>query len=85
MNMKTEPPRTGVPLAKAWYGLWVFFLVALALNAASLHRNNEHMPYGSMRSFWVAVSAPVSGATVALGLDRPREFLTRTAGTALNE
>ena len=85
MNMKTEPPRTGVPLAKAWYGLWVFFLVALALNAASLHRNNEHMPYGSVRSFWVAVSAPVRGATVALGLDRPREFLAQAAGAALNE
>lgn len=85
MNMKTESPRTGVPLAKAWYGLGVFYLVALALNAASLHRNNEHMPYGEVRSFWVSVSAPVRGATVALGLDRPREFLARTVGTALNE
>ena len=72
------------PLGKMWNGLLAFYLIALALNAASLHRNNEQMPYGPVRSFWVAVSAPVARAAVAVGLDRPRAALTRTIGDALN-
>jgi hypothetical protein len=63
----------------------VFYALALALNAVSLHRNNEHLPYGPVRSFWVAASAPVARLAGALGLDRPREFLARTAGAALNK
>ena len=85
MNTKTDMNSTGVPLAKVGRGLLVFYLLALALNAASLHRNNEHMPYGSVRSFWVAVSAPLARAAVSLGLDRPREQVARTAGAALNQ
>lgn len=83
------PPDLGLrmpiwPLPRVWSGLLAFYLVALALNAASLHRNNEHMPYGPVRSFWVAVSAPVARAAAAVGLDRPRATLTRTIGDALN-
>ncbi len=85
MNERNEPPRSGMTLKKAWCGIWVFYLLALALNAASLHRNNEHMPYGPVRSFWVAVSAPIRAAAVALGADRPREGVARTVGKALNE
>jgi len=77
-------PPTGMPLGRAWRGLLAFYLLALALNAASLHRNNEQMPYGPLRSFWVAVSAPAARIAVATGLDRPRAFLTRTIGDALN-
>lgn len=72
------------PLKQVWGGLLTFYLVALALNAASLHRNNEHMPYGPVRSFWVAVSAPLARVTTAVGLDRSRATLTRTIGDALN-
>lgn len=72
------------PLPRVWNGLLAFYLVALALNAVSLHRNNEHMPYGPVRSFWVAISAPVARAAAAVGLDRPRETLTQTFGDALN-
>ena len=77
-------PPPGMPLGRAWRGLLAFYLVALALNAVSLHRNNEQMPYGPLRSFWVAVSAPAARIAVATGLDRPRAFLTRTIGDALN-
>lgn len=77
-------PAAAMPLARAWRGLLVFYALALALNAVSLHRNNEHMPYGPVRSFWVAVSAPAARLAEALGLDRPRELLARTAGAALN-
>lgn len=74
-----------VPLRKAWTGLLVFYGVALALNAASLHRNNEILPYGPVRSFWLAASGPVAQAAAALRLDRPREYLARTLGRAVNE
>jgi hypothetical protein len=77
-------PPPGLSLGRAWRGLLAFYLVALALNAVSLHRNNEQMPYGPLRSFWVAVSAPAARIAAATGLDRPREFLTRTIGDSLN-
>ena len=85
MNAKAETVQTGVPLAKVVRGLLVFYGVALALNAASLHRNNEHLPYGPVRSFWVAVSGPVARTAVALRLDRPREWVAGTVGKALNQ
>lgn len=84
MNATSKPVQTGVPLAKVVRGLAVFYLVALALNAASLHRNNGQLPYGPVRSFWVAVSGPVSRTAVALHLDRPRAWVAATAGKALN-
>jgi len=34
-------PPPGLSLGRAWRGLLAFYLVALALNAVSLHRNNE--------------------------------------------
>ena len=78
-------PPGHVSLGSVWRGLLVFYALALALNAASLHRNNEQMPYGPVRSFWVSVSRPVAGECAALRLDRPREWLSRNAGDALNE
>ena len=80
----SEPVPAGVPLAAVWRGLLAFYALALALNAVPLHRNNERMPYGAARSFWVAASGPVAKACGAWGLDRPRAFLERTAGAALN-
>ncbi|MDR0993587.1 MAG: hypothetical protein LBN38_03340 [Verrucomicrobiota bacterium] len=74
----------GVPLSKAWVSLLVFYLLALALNGVPLHRNNEHLPYGRERSFWVALSTPVARFCEALKLDRPRTLLQETAGAALN-
>ena len=73
-----------LPLRRAWGALFVFYAVALMLNAASLHRNNQHMPYGPVRTFWVSVTEPLANASSALGLDRPRQFLYRTLGAALN-
>ncbi|NCA82208.1 MAG: hypothetical protein EOM72_05625 [Opitutae bacterium] len=89
--MKTEIDSSGesraaaVPLRRARGGLLAFYALVLALNAGSLHRNNEIMPYGPVRSFWLAASGPVAAACAALKLDRPRAFLARTAGKALNE
>jgi hypothetical protein len=80
----TERQSPGFPLRRAWLGLMVFYAVALALNAVSLHRNNEHMPYGPVRSFWVAVSEPIAKVAAAQGWNRPRDALARTAGAALN-
>ncbi len=85
MNTKSEPVQSGVPLAKVVRGLLVFYLIALALNAASLHRNNEHLPYGPIRSFWITVSAPIARVAVILHLDRPREWVADTVGKALNQ
>ena len=85
MNAKSETVQTGVPLAKVVRGLVVFYVIALALNATSLHRNNEHLPYGPVRSFWVAVSAPISQAALFLHVDRPREWVANTVGAALNQ
>ena len=79
-----SPPRAEIPLGRVWTGLLVFYTLALALNAASLHRNNEILPYGPVRSFWVAASAPVARACAALGLDQPRAFLARTLGKTVN-
>lgn len=75
----------GVPLQRAWTALLVFYVVALALNAASLHRNNERLPYGPVRSFWVAVSEPIRAVSHALHADRPRAVLEKTVGAALNQ
>lgn len=89
-NMKTPTADLGLrmptwPLGRVWKGLLVFYVLALALNAASLQRNNEQMPYGPVRTFWVAVSTPVARVATALGLDRPRAILTRTVGDTLNK
>ena len=75
----------GISLRRTWAGLLAFYALALALNATSLHRNNEHMPYGTLRSFWVAVSAPAARVASACGLNRPRALLAETLGAALNE
>ncbi len=87
MERKTEDREYAgaVPLRRAWAGLLVFYGVALALNAAALHRNNAALPYGPARSFWMALSGPAAWAAEAARLDRPREFLARTAGRILNE
>lgn len=66
-------------------GVLVFYMLVLALNAVSLHRNNEYMPYGPTRTFWVAVSRPLARACEVLRLDRPRDWVTRSAGAALND
>ena len=91
MSQNLKDPASGLsprmptwPLGRVWKGLLAFYLLALALNAVSLQRNNEQMPYGPVRSFWVAVSAPVARAAAAVGLDRPRAALTRTVGDVLN-
>jgi hypothetical protein len=83
MDEREKP--VGMPLKKAWGGVVLFYAVALALNAAALHRNNEILSYGPVRSFWLAVSGPAAKTCAALGFDRPRAFWTRTAGKALNE
>lgn len=75
----------GVSVRRVWVGLLVFYAVALALNGVCLLHNNERLPYGPVRSFWVATSTPVAKVCEALGLDRPRAFLERTVGAALNE
>jgi hypothetical protein len=80
-----RPSPAGVSVRKVRTGLLVFYALALALNGVSLHRNNERLPYGPVRSFWVAASAPVAKGCAALGFDRPRDVLARTAGKALNE
>jgi hypothetical protein len=87
MDRQTEESgsRAAMPLTRVWRGLLVFYALALALNAVSLHRNNEYLPYGPVRTFWVAVSAPVARLAAAAGFERPREFLARTAGAALNK
>ncbi len=83
MDGKEKP--AGTSLKKTWGGVALFYAVALALNAAALHRNNEIMPYGPVRSFWLAASGPVAQACTALGFDRPRTWLAQTAGQALKE
>lgn len=83
MDGKEKP--AGTSLKKAWGGVALFYAVAFALNAAALHRNNEIMPYGPVRSFWLAASGPVARACTALGFDRPRTWLAQTAGQALKE
>ena len=89
MKARIDPSDAGcsaaIPLRRAWGGVLAFYAVALALNAAALHRNNEIMPYGPVRSFWLAVSGPVAQVCSALHFDRPRAFVARTAGKALNE
>ncbi|MBP7275858.1 MAG: hypothetical protein KBA51_06625 [Kiritimatiellae bacterium] len=74
-----------VSLRRVRIGLLAFYLLVFALNAASLHRNNEHMPFGPLRTFWISISRPFARACVVLGLDRPRDWVSRTAGSALND
>ncbi len=77
--------RTGcTSLRRVWTGLLVFYAVALALNATALHRNNERLPFGPVRTLWTSLSAPVARATEALGLDQPRAWLRRRLGAPLN-
>lgn len=74
----------GRSLGEVRLGLVVFYVAALALNAVWLHRNNERMPYGPLRTFWVAVSAPAAGWAQRAGLDRFRDGVAGTLGQALN-
>ena len=83
MDGKEKP--VGMPLKTAWGGVVLFYALALALNGAALHRNNEILPYGPVRSFWLAASGPVAKACTALRFDRPRTWLAQTAGQALKE
>ena len=71
-------------LARVWRGLLVFYMLALALNGVALHQNNEKLPYGPVRSFWVAASAPVAQVCSALRLDALRSWVAGTAGSAVN-
>ena len=82
---ENKDKKQGVPLTHAWTALLVFYVVALALNAAALHRNNERLPYGPVRSFWVAVFAPFCAVFQALHADRPRAVLEKTVGASLNK
>ncbi len=93
MTMKADDPRAGsepapvsrtTSLARVWRGLLVFYALALALNGVALHGNNEKLPYGPVRSFWVAVSAPVGHACSALKLDALRSWVAGTVGSAVN-
>ncbi|NLB65234.1 MAG: hypothetical protein GX803_02035 [Lentisphaerae bacterium] len=77
-------PHTTLPLRTTWRGLLIFYVLALALNASSLHGNNENMPYGAVRSFRLTISSPIHRATHRWQLDRPREFLNATLGGILN-
>jgi hypothetical protein len=78
------PQAAVLPLGRVWTGLLVFYGVALLLNAASLHLNNQRLPYGPVRSFWVSVSAPVARLSERAGFHRLRDGLAETAGAALN-
>lgn len=80
----SSSPKSGTALARVWVGLLVFYLLALALNASALHRNNERLPYGPVRSLWVTVTAPLAAAAERLHWDRPRATLEDTVGAALN-
>ena len=83
MSGREEP--AGTTWKKTWIGVVLFYALALALNATALHRNNEIIPYGPVRSFWLAASGPVARVCTALRFDRPRAWLAHTAGRALNE
>ncbi|NLG35464.1 MAG: hypothetical protein GX548_08945 [Lentisphaerae bacterium] len=85
MNRAARTAARTVCVGQAWTGLLVFYAVAWMLNAAALHRNNEHLPFGPVRTFWVTVSEPAARMSTALGLDRIREGLARTAGAAVNQ
>ena len=74
----------GVSLRKAVGSMAAFYLLALALNGAQLHQNNDYLPYGGTRTFWMAVSAPVSAVCTRLHLDVPRRWLHTHLGIPLN-
>lgn len=82
---RKENESAGTSLGHAWRGLVVFYLVAFALNAVSLHRNNEHMPYGPVRTFWVSASAPFASAASQMHLDGARNWMAGTWGKFLNK
>ena len=62
----------------------VFYAVLLALNAAALHESVQRQPFGPARTFWLSVTGPMAGASRALRLDRPRQFIHHTLGEALD-
>ncbi len=74
----------GASLKRVCTGLLVFYGVALAINAGSLHANNVRLPYGPARSFWMTLSAPVAQAFATLRFDRPRAWLEQRLGAPLN-
>ena len=82
-NEQNEP--RGMSIGHAWRGILLFYSIAFALNAVSLHQNNERLPYGPVRSFWVAVSSPFARAASAMGLDGARNWMAATWGAPLNK
>ena len=74
----------GVPLAKAAASVFVFYALALALNGTQLHRNNELLPYGGVRTFWVKVTTPINTVCSRLHLDAPRHYMQSHWGARLN-
>ena len=84
MSVRKDSGGWVVSLKQAWAGLLVFYVVALGLNAVSLHQNNERMPYGGVRTFWMAVSGPVAKASEAAGLERFRGWVAERWGEELN-
>lgn len=77
-------PEGTTTVRQAWIGLLVFAAVALALNAASLHRTAEHLPYGGKRSALLRLTTPVANAATTAGLQRLRDGLRKHLGAPLN-
>ncbi len=74
----------GVPFRTVNRALLAFYALLVALNAVAWHEANERLPYGAARTMWVSVTGPLARVCRAMGLDRPRTFLTETLGSVLN-
>lgn len=73
-------------LKKVAAALFVFYLVALLLNAEGLLRNARRMPYGRLHDVGVALAEPVAALSRSLGLTALRTYVecwinAKTKGT----
>ena len=79
------PPARG-PRRRRWPAGYVLLAILIGfalggeLNAKSLHRTAEELPFGAKRSIAMALVRPITAISSALQLDRPAELADSVLG-----
>jgi hypothetical protein len=80
MTHRTREPRRRSPAGHVLLAVIIGLSLGSLLNARSLDRTANNLPYGATRSVAIAVTGPLRAVSSFLQLDRPREALDSLLG-----
>lgn len=75
----------GVSAGRASFCVGVFFVLMLLLNGSAMLKSSEHLKFGPLRDFWVAVMRPIAQISHVSRLDRVRSSAEDVLGVWLNQ